>query len=186
MRGLNEEGTMTDFPALEMVIALAMLGLGFLGWKHGAYSAAILLSNVLFAGVLTFNFYEPLAATMGDAFGSGADPYLDTIVIALLFAIFLAVFRLFTGFLTPRDPAMHTWTKQIGGAVIGLVTGWLAAGIVICACLRLPWDEGFLNHPHGVGLGGPDQLWLDFVGHSTENIFDWPDEKRFEGKGFSR
>ena len=46
---------------------LIMLGVGYAYLREGLLTAFAMLINVLLAGTITFNFYEPLAAMMEPA-----------------------------------------------------------------------------------------------------------------------
>src|SRR5437870_4563782 len=46
-----------------------MAGVAYAFFREGLFTAATTLVNVFLAGLLTFNFYEPLAPGMGGLFG---------------------------------------------------------------------------------------------------------------------
>jgi hypothetical protein len=158
-----------------MLIALTvviMLAVGYAFFLQGLLSGFCMLVNVLLAGLVAFNFWEPLAKALEQALGSGpAAGYEDFICLIALFAVTLLVLRMVTNSLARSDPDLPAAVQQGGAVLCGLVTGYLVAGFLVCAMQTLPLEENFLGFDARVGQGNgglrralpPDRVWLALV-----------------------
>ena len=114
----------------DAVIAVLILGLTYALSSEGLWGAALMFFNVLFAGMIAFNFYEPLAAlidTTGVNWGMS-----DTICLIVLFSVSVLILRLTTEHLAPTMVRFPTPVYHIGRLVFGL-----AASVVTIAILTL-------------------------------------------------
>ncbi len=65
--------------------------------SEGLWGAALMFFNVLFAALITFNFYEPLAQLIVDQAGSATvSSFADSVSMMLLFVVSLLLLRLAT------------------------------------------------------------------------------------------
>ncbi len=105
-----------------------------------------MLLNVILAGIIAFNFFEPLANLLDDAMKGGAIAgYEDAAMLTILFVISLGLLRFITSKIADTTLDFSGMTNQIGGAVFGLITGYLVAGFLFCVFETLPWHESFLD-----------------------------------------
>ena len=67
--------------ALDGIVLLLALGMTYALASEGLWGAALMFFNILFAGLIALNFYEPLAAIIAEnvEFLSG---FADTLVLA--------------------------------------------------------------------------------------------------------
>jgi hypothetical protein len=158
---------------LELLTILVMLGLASLQWRAGLFQALLLFLNVFLAGLLAFNFWEPLARSLS-THSPRLDPYADALWLSILFAVFLILFRLATLYLAPNAVAFPRRVQQVGGAFFGLLTGYLAAGLCLCVLQTLPLPERFLGYDPaaGMGLGSPERIWLALMRRASGEVFD--------------
>jgi len=86
--------------AIDGIIVLLVAGMTYALASEGLWGAALMTFNVLFAGLISLNFYEPLAALIAENVGflSG---FADTLSLLLLFAIGLIGMRIGTEMLAP-------------------------------------------------------------------------------------
>lgn len=163
---------------LELLTIALMLFLAGLQARGGLFGALLLLFNVLVAGFLAFNFWEPLARSLG-AHWPRLDQYADALWLTALFALFLILLRLLTTYLAPRQLALPGRLQQLGGAAAGLCTGFLVAGIVICVLQTLPLPERFLGYDPQAGsaLGAPERTWLALVHRASGVVLDGPGDR---------
>jgi hypothetical protein len=114
--------------------------------QEGLFTAAAMFVSVLLAGLITFNFYEPLAANLGRTFNrTFLKGYEDIICLTFLFAVSLGVLRGIANRLCPDIVEYPGPAQQIGGAVFGLLTGYLVSGFLAVALQTLPWSRNFLD-----------------------------------------
>ncbi len=135
-------------------------------WHEGLFTAATMLVCVPLAGFITFNFFEPLASAV-EPFITGVQGYEDFVCMVLIFTMALGVLRGFTHSLNPKEVYFIPAVNQIGGGILGALTGYLLAGFLICAMETLPWHQNFLGfepyqdrEPPARRWVPPDRLWL--------------------------
>lgn len=177
---------------IDIVTLLIVLGMTYALLSEGVWGAALMFFDVLFAGLITFNFYEPLAAMLAQNadFLSG---FADTLCILVLFIVSLLILRLTTDSLAPgmvRFPSALYW---LGGLVFGFGAAAMTAGIILLAFHAAPVHKKVLGvitydykPPFGMAL---DHHWLGVFQHSSGIPFarfsdEYPsDPERFFGKG---
>ena len=153
---------------------LIMLAVGYAHFREGIFTALTTLVNVIIAGLITFNFYEPLANLLDTVFAksfmAGVEDYL---VMVTLFCGTLALLRVAANNLANRTIEFPAALNQIGGAGVGLITGYLASGFIVCLLQTIPWHQNFLEFsPRAADEGGlrrllpADRVWLSLMRHA--------------------
>lgn len=143
--------------------------------SEGLWGAALMFFNVLFAGLIAFNFYEPLARLIASNASFMAD-YADMVCLLGLFVIALVILRITTESLAPtmvRFPAalyhIGRWLFALGAATLAMAVFLLAFH---CAPIHKKMFYGAypynLKPPFGMGI---DWQWLGFFQYSTGQIF---------------
>jgi len=153
------------------ITVICMLVVGFVYFREGLFTAVVALINVILAGVVTFNFWEPLANSLDNAFqGSVLEGYEDWFVLLTLFCVTLAILRVITNNLAHMQIQFPAVPQQLGGAVVGVLIGYLVSGFLICAGETLPWHENFMDFeprsPRESGMRRllpPDRVWLGLM-----------------------
>jgi uncharacterized membrane protein required for colicin V production len=152
-----------------------MLAVAYLHAREGLFTAVTMLVNVLAAGLVAFNFWEPLASL----FGSGAlKPYADILCLTFLFCITLVVLRTITNNLNDTQIEFPQVAQVLGGGAVGLLTGYLLSGFLTCALETLPWGQHFLDfEPRTESESGlrsimpPDRVWLAMMHRASTHSF---------------
>jgi hypothetical protein len=150
---------------------LVVLAVGYAFFAQGLLTAFTMLVNVFVAGLIAFNFWEPIATELeGTVRGTVVHGYEDWICLIGLFCVSLVVLRVITNAIAPNEAELHPLVQQIGAAVCGGVAGYLTAGFLVCALQTLPLPEDFagLNARVGRADGArrylpPDRVWLALV-----------------------
>jgi hypothetical protein len=145
-----------------------MLAVGYAYFREGLFTAFTMLCNVMFAGLLAFNFWEPLANLLdGPLQGSALEGHEDFLVLLVIFCLTLGLLRLVTNNLANNLVDYTAVPQQIGGAFVGILTGYLAAGFFISALQTLPWHDQFLGFEAKAQSESPlrrvfppDRVWL--------------------------
>src|SRR4051812_13852607 len=153
-----------------LICVAVILGVAYAQYRNGLFTSAAMLVQVILAGLIAFNFWEPIADMLDSSFQrsmlAGTE---DLIALALLFSVAVGAMRTVTNRLAPELLDFHGYTQQIAAGVIGLVTGYLVTGFLVCAVQTLPLDEKFLGYeprgPSGTESGltslfPPDRVWL--------------------------
>jgi hypothetical protein len=169
---------------VEMLVIFCLLLIFVVAWsqsREGLLSAAIVLGNVLLAGILTFNFWEPLADELEAQFADGPlAGYEDALALTFLFAVFMTLLRLVSARLLPRATLASSHAQQLGGGALGVVAGYLVAGFVVCILQTLPWHENFWgfrprrdNESAMREFLPPDRVWLGLMRYSGAAPLAW-------------
>jgi uncharacterized membrane protein required for colicin V production len=166
-----------------------MLVLGCLFLIQGLATAVAMFCNVFLAGLIAFNFWEPLAdlldPPLSRSFFAG---YEDAICLTALFGVAFAVLRLATNTLSGAVIDFHPVAQRAGGALFGLATGYLLAGFLVCIFQTLPWHENFWSYESNwqanqSGLDSvvpPDRVWLSMMHRAGETIFSRGERPTFD------
>src|SRR5438128_1077079 len=106
-----------------------MIAVAYCFVREGVLTALCMTVNVVLAGVVAFEFFEPLADEMEsmvkDTFLDGTE---DALCLALLCAVTLGVLRAVTNNLASSELRLHPRGQQAAAAVLGLLCGYLLAG----------------------------------------------------------
>ncbi len=123
-----------------------MAGVTYAFWREGPLTAFAMCVNIVLAGVLAFNFYEPIADQLDPLFGdSGAKGIGDGLALMLVFLPALMLLRWLTNSLA-RSHMEYPPVLYRGGAVLcGLVAGYLLSGFLVCVIQTLPLQQNFMG-----------------------------------------
>jgi uncharacterized membrane protein required for colicin V production len=163
-----------------------MLIVAYYHWREGLFTAVCSGVCVFLSGLVAFNFWEPLAGWIEGFIDRGPlQGYEDFICLVVLFVFSLAVLRGITNAINYREVDYLPTLNQIGGGFVGLITGYLLAGFLICAMETLPWSQNFLSfEPYQEqelktrGLMPPDRLWLALMHRAGDTCLS-------RGEGYS-
>jgi hypothetical protein len=139
-------------------------------YLEGAVTACAMFCNTVLAGLIAFNFWEPLADVVGPTLnGTFLAGFEDAFCLIALFAIPLGLLRLTTNSLTNKRVELPMAVQTVGGVLFGLATGYLTAGFLLCMLQTLPWHENFMHFDARYDSGSeqavrrvmpPDRVWL--------------------------
>lgn len=144
-----------------------MVGVAYAHAREGFYSAATILFASIVAALVAFGFYEPLVETVGELGG-----YEDALCLVGLYAVTLGVLRYASISLVPHEVHTHPHLHQLGGGLFGLITGYLAAGFLICVWQTLPWHVNFMGYEPSVTRRAmpPDQNFLRLMRQTNRGL----------------
>jgi hypothetical protein len=138
--------------------------------REGVLTAAAMMVNVFIAGLLAFNFYEPLAEQLEDILANSfLEKLEDALSLVILFSLALGGLRVVTSGLASTELDLPALPQQIASVAFGAVTGYLLAGFLFCMVQTLPVGEKFLGFEYEVNstvasgmrrLIPPDRVWL--------------------------
>ncbi|MBS0264686.1 MAG: CvpA family protein [Planctomycetes bacterium] len=166
-----------------VILVAIVAGVTWCVSAEGAWGSVLTFLAVLFAGLLTMNFFEPTASLL-DSFGSWMEDYSDLTAFLGLFALFTFLLRLATDNISPSDVELDGRIQQVVRWLFGLATGYLTMAILLTALHTAPLPRSFLGFkPEGLNffeISAPDRQWLGFTQHVSEKvlvtgkIFDGP------------
>jgi hypothetical protein len=149
---------------LAILTVIIMLALGWVYWLEGLFTACVMVFNVLLAGLIAFNFWEPLANLVEPGLGG----YADALCLTALFCLALGALKAITNQLSQLEIEFVPQLQRPGGALAGLVIGYLVSGFLVCMLQTLPFHEHFLYFDAKCipdqqplrRLLPPDRVWL--------------------------
>jgi hypothetical protein len=158
----------------DLVTAVLILGMTYALMSEGLWGAALMCMNTLFAGLIAFNFYEPLAALLSQNVDAMSG-YADTLCLMVLFIVSLLLLRLTTESLAPAMVRFPMPVYHIGRVLFAFVGSCIAISIVWLAFHTSPVQKkmfGVVDYarkpPFGQGL---DHKWLAFFQYTTGQTF---------------
>jgi hypothetical protein len=158
---------------VEFIVLFLGVGLTYVITSEGLWGAALVFFNVLFAAMISFNFYEPLARLL-DSTGINWG-FSDTLCMLGLFCVALTALRLTTETVAPVMVKFPTAVYHAGRLVFGLGGAAVTMAVVLLAFHAAPVHKeifGSMDHksksPFGLGL---DHLWLSFFQYETGAVF---------------
>lgn len=158
---------------IDAVIVLLILGITYALASEGAWGAALMFFNVLFGGLIAFNFYEPLAKQFIAWGMSGA--WCDFLSLMLIFLISVGILRACTDIFSPGMVRLPTPVYHLGRLIFGAGTAVVTMAILLCVLETAPVHRkifGMINYDTKTPFGmGWDRAWLAFVQRSSGNVF---------------
>jgi hypothetical protein len=169
-----------------------MLVVAYSFFREGLLTAVTMLVNVFVAGLVAFNFWEPIAGSMESSLqGSLLEGYEDSLALFALFALTLGLLRLLTNSLANVELQLPALVQQIGAVVVALLTGYLLAGFLVCMVQTLPWSKNFLGFDPTADADAPklrrfmppDRVWLALMHRAGAGPLSQPDTTTFDPEG---
>ena len=167
---------------INVVFGLIILIVAWSLIREGLWGATLIFFEVIVAGLIALNFFEPLAGLVQDnlAFLAG---YEDGLVLLLLFGLALFILHEADGALWPNMVRFPGLVHRGGAVVFGVLTGLAVSGFLLCAFQTFPVQTDFLGYDSeqqmvmGMGL---DRYWLAFgnrmsrktMGRGADHVFD--------------
>jgi uncharacterized membrane protein required for colicin V production len=168
-----------------------MLAGAYAFWRQGVLPAFAMAVNVLLAGLVAFNFFEPAAAQLEsmltDTFLQG---YEDSFALIALFSITLLFLRWASNELIHTLIIYNPIIQQGGAVLFGVLAGYLVAGFLTCVAQTLPASENFLDLKPTDSSGKirhrilpADHVWLALMHRASKTAFDWDETSVFDPDG---
>src|SRR5262249_28743217 len=110
------EGSVMEI-VFNLLIVLLIAGLTYALTSEGLWGSALMCFNVLFAGMIAFIFYEPLAVLL-DKTGINWG-FSDTLCLLVLFGVSVVALRLITESLAPAMVRFPTPIYHAGRLIFG-------------------------------------------------------------------
>jgi hypothetical protein len=159
---------------INLLVALLILGMTYALSSEGLWGASLMFFNVLFGGLIAFNFYEPLAKLLAEnvTFLSG---FADTLCLLTLFIVATFILRLTTETLGPAMVRFPTPIYHLGRWAFGLACGALTVAILLLGFETAPVHKkifGVIKYDSLVPFKlGIEREWLAFFQYTTGQIF---------------
>ena len=169
---------------IDVLLVLGMLGITWVVSSEGLWGATLMFVNVMFAGLIAFDLFEPVANFIDLNLGFMA-AFSDFVALVLLFSVSFTLIRIATDNLGPTMVRFPTWVYHIGRYGFAGATAWYLMGMVLCILQTAPIHKQFLGYKwneHAVWQAGVDRFWLGFVQTTTKDVFDRFPPRMFDGQ----
>lgn len=124
---------------------IVMFVVGYAMMVEGVFGAFTVFVNVLIAGLIAFNFWEPLASYLEpNFFDTVLQGYEDAFCLTGIYWLALVLLRVATTQFAPAEIEMHPVAQRAGGALFGILAGYLVSGFLLCVFQTLPWNVRFI------------------------------------------
>jgi hypothetical protein len=158
---------------IDLVLSFLILLMTYALSSEGLWGAALMFFNVLFGGLIAFNFYEPLARLI-DSTGIGWG-FSDTLSLLGIFCVAVLLLRMTTETIAPAMVRFPAPIYHGGRLFFALATSLVTMAILILAFHVAPVHKrifGAIDYkykpPFGLGL---DHHWLGFFQYTTGEVF---------------
>jgi hypothetical protein len=173
---------------------IIMLVAAYAFWRQGVLPAFAMAVNILLAGLIAFNFFEPIAAELDSMLAESIlHGFADSLSLVVLFSLSLALLRWVANALIHTVIEYDAIVQQFGAALFGAVSGYLVAGFLVCVAQTLPLDRNFLHFeaqvdPSAAGAKvrrflPPDRVWLALMHRASTESLGWDENTSFDSDG---
>ena len=146
----------------DMIILGLVLGMTYALSSEGLWGSALMFFNALFASLISFNFYEPLADLIIAQVSAVAN-YADSFSMMILFVVPLLIFRLTTDSLGPSMVRFPKALYHLGRWVFAFGGSALTVGMVLLAYQASPVQKKM--------IGVMDYAYKPFYGERFDRDF---------------
>jgi hypothetical protein len=154
---------------LAIVLFAIFFGCFAMLFNNGLWTNTLLLVNVLTAGLIAMNYFEPLAS-----FFDKQEPSLtyvwDFVAIWLVFGVAMTVLRVATDFASMHKVKFFMPVEKAGGVLMAIWVSWVLLCFTTATLHTAPLSRSFLGgafrpEPSSRLLFGtdPDYVWLGWT-----------------------
>ena len=136
---------------MNLIVILLVLGIAYAWMIRGAFSSMIHLLCVIAAGAIAFAFWERLSVMLISmsperGFLSFIESVAWGVSLIVPFVVSLLILRLITDKLIPNNISNAKGVNYAGGAIFGLGTGVISAGILVIGIGSLRLSTNFFGY----------------------------------------
>ena len=121
---------------LAIIVLLMLAAIGYFHYVQGFFSGIISAVIAVFAAVVAVGYYETLVE---GPFNAMSPDWMPALSLLGLFALTYVILRTIFDKAVPGQLQIPAVLDKVGGAVMGLVAGAFALGIVVIAAQTLPF-----------------------------------------------
>lgn len=126
--------------AFDALVLLLLAGMTYALMSEGLWGAVLQFFNTLFAAIITFNFYEPLASLIASNISAVAG-FADSVSMMLLYCISLIMLRLTTDSLAPAMVRFPMPLYHLGRIVFAVGGSAITLGMILLALQASPGQK---------------------------------------------
>ena len=131
---------------VDLCVFALLGGITYALMSEGLWGAALMFFNVLFAALISFNFYEPLAQLIIDQVGNATvSSFADSLSMMLLFIVSLLLLRLATESVSPAMVRFPTPLYHLGRVIFALGGAMIMMGMLLLGYQAAPVQKKILG-----------------------------------------
>jgi len=134
----------TSGPAFKAIYGIIVVIMIISGFSSRLFGSVLNFFNLLFAALITINFFEPLASLSTRYIPYGAEYHHAVVFIVLFTGLILLGQELLIG----RGKEwidINRVADMAGSAIFGLISGFIVAGVIALFYFLLPWQEDVIQ-----------------------------------------
>ena len=174
-------------PVLLLVLFIAVVASLY---TEGMWGNAIMLINVVTAGLLATGYFEPAAdkiESMSDTLASYTY-LLDFVCLWLIFSISLVILRIITDKICRVKVRFLKLADQIGSIIFACLVALAMVCFTTFSLHTAPLGKefmfgGFKSNEGKILAWSPDKWWLRFAWSASKAAYCWPTPKPFDHHG---
>ena len=152
-------------------------------WLRGLWNTMLIIVLVLISGLLSLNYYEPLAKMVAEQVPD-LQSFLDFIVLWALFLVFLGVLWALRFLLSRQRVEFIMPVELVGRTVVALWCAWLITGFAAMTLHTAPIGAnplGAFDSPSDAKLFfGADRQWLALMQSRSRGALTRWETKEFD------
>ena len=137
---------------VDLFVLALVGGMTYALMSEGLWGAALMFFNALFAALISFNFYEPLAQLIVDNVGSETvSSFADSVSMMVIFVVSLLLLRLTTESVSPSMVRFPTPVYHLGRIVFGLGGAMIMMAMLLLGYQTSPVQKkmlGVMDYKH--------------------------------------
>lgn len=161
-----------------MIDIFLLVVLGLVTWcvaSEGFVGATQICVIVVLAGLLSMNFFEPLATGLSSALPASYQNWADVVALVGLFTAIVFVMRILTEKIAPGFLDAPKAAYESGRWGASLLTGYITMAFLLTALHTAPLPREFMGFTpernNFLGVTAPDRQWLAFTQYVSERSF---------------
>jgi hypothetical protein len=131
---------------VDLFVLALVGGITYALMSEGLWGSALMFFNVLFAALISFNFYEPLAQLIIDQVGNDTlSSFADSVSMMLLFVISLLLLRLATESVSPSMVRFPTPLYHLGRVIFAVGGACIMVAMLLLGYEAAPVQKKILG-----------------------------------------
>ena len=131
---------------VDLIVLGLVAGMTYALMSEGLWGAALMFFNALFAALIAFNFYEPVAQLIVDNVGSETvSSFADSVSLMILFIVALVLLRLTTESIAPSMVRFPMPLYHLGRVAFSLGGACLTMAFVLLLFHAAPIHKRMRN-----------------------------------------
>lgn len=131
--------------ALIVLATVFILAIAFFQTIEGVFNALIMTILTILSAAIAFNYYEPMAAWLGELMAEQHAGYFQPVSLMGIFILTLGVLRILADMFIRSNVTLGMWPDRIAGGALGIVSGMVIVGMLTVSMQLMPFEASILT-----------------------------------------